>query len=413
MCLRSHSLSVLPDLRKWNGPSFRYHQSLELENILPAIMAALSERLQNAYETYLSRYNVRYNRLPLTRTVSSDGSDSSQSSFGSRTKEALLETKEALVEWLPSRHGISEKVARRRTVLLLAMAVSTMGICIFIIQAELRHISARVARNPQYDLGVVFEGTETMSVQTLEESCPIHSLNESEWFLHPARSTLHNRPSHIPEHRPLRKLSSQTDMSQACADLWISKGEVCQEIQVGTGLGDVSIDAVWTDVEQSKHWREWKAAYTASEITGARDVEAEGNHFRSHDEMRYSLRSAWRNLPFARRFFLLSTVLPVDSPPADVTALANDLSAVSCLAAQIPDWLDTSKVKLTPGPDNDSRLEVLSHWDLWQTYASNATELEDWKNKGLPTFNRWVTFGLAVNAGRHSPAICWAGTLYS
>lgn len=313
--------------------------------------------------------------VPLPRRAGSNRHPFSQSSLGTFSgDDELLQTRETPVERYSRRLRRLRKITLCRS--LVFLAISTLVMCGFLVLGELRYFLSRIPDTP------------ILSNQTLSPACPIHSLNQSEWLLHSINSSQYDRHTSLPEHRPLRMLSSQTEMSQACADLWISRGEVCQEIQAGGGLGEVSIDAVWSSMEDTPHFRAWKAAYAAAATAATDEAAAVDHHFRSHDEMRYSLRSAWRNLPFARRLFLLSSALPITPPSADIAATPSYITAAPCVAAQIPGWLNTSTAKLSSGPERESRLEVIPHYELFHTHAKDISELEEWKNQAIPTFNR-------------------------
>jgi hypothetical protein len=64
----------------------------------------------------------------------------------------------------------------------------------------------------------------------------------------------------------LRMLTSQSSMSQACTDLWISQEKVCLEISQGAGLPEVDVDFAWTFVEPSTHWEGWKDAFVKGDV---------------------------------------------------------------------------------------------------------------------------------------------------
>ena len=59
----------------------------------------------------------------------------------------------------------------------------------------------------------------------------------------------------------LRMLDSQKQMSLACADLWISRGEICETIKQGqVKLEEASISAVWSYSDpSSSHCKAWQA----------------------------------------------------------------------------------------------------------------------------------------------------------
>ena len=82
--------------------------------------------------------------------------------------------------------------------------------------------------------------------------------------LHPTGDTesLRVQSASVPAHRPLRMLDSQRLLSQACADMWVAQGEVCETIKQGiTPLPESTIDAAWTYVEPTEHWQAWMEHY--------------------------------------------------------------------------------------------------------------------------------------------------------
>lgn len=114
-------------------------------------------------------------------------------------------------------------------------------------------------------------------------------------------------------------------------------------------------------------------------------------HFRSFDEIRFSIRSVVQNLPYVKKMTLLATTLPSVPPPAPEEF--NDTDAFSaqlgCRVAQTPDWMDHNSVKLSPYGNevNDSRLEILSHWEQFDSQTTDQEETLAWKHSVLPTFN--------------------------
>lgn len=215
----------------------------------------------------------------------------------------------------------------------------------------------------------------------------------------------------------MRPQEFQLRTSQSCADLWVAKGELCQDLQVShrpdgddtefgrerkrrkeSVLGDADLDVAWSFVEPSSYWRKWELAYKG-ESQGQEDEGTGAKHFRSYDEIRYSIRSVVQNLPFVRKMTLLATTLPSSPPPSTPpTSSAEEPSNVNldafsaqqgCRVAQTPDWMRKESVKLTPhgNSNNISKLEVLSQWEQFDAQSTDQEEVLAWKHSVLPTFN--------------------------
>lgn len=226
----------------------------------------------------------------------------------------------------------------------------------------------------------------------LARTCGSIPWEEVGWYQHPTVYPLNASRQAHQKHLSLRPLEFQLRTSQECADLWISRGELCQELLADkegeSVIGDSDIDVAWSFVEPTPFWRKWKAAY-ANE-TEDEEIGSGANHFRSFDEIRYSIRSVVSNLPFVKKMTLLATSLP--SVPPEKSSL-DDLdrfsSEVGCRVAQMPEWMDHDSVQLTPyGNDNiQSRFSVLSHWEQFDSQTVDQEETLAWKHSVLPTFN--------------------------
>jgi len=191
------------------------------------------------------------------------------------------------------------------------------------------------------------------------------------WYRHP--SAYKEERVRSRQDDPLQPTYAQQAMSQPCTDQWISQGQKCAEVQAAKSLPDVVTDVAWTFVEPTEHWRTWKAAYKGIKETAEQKAE-KLVHFRSYDEIRYSIRSVAANLPFVRRKTLLATSLSEALPKENASiASFSEYQPKQCRVAQIPDWLDTESVALLPGSSPKvSDLEVLSHWELFDSRAKSA-----------------------------------------
>lgn len=186
----------------------------------------------------------------------------------------------------------------------------------------------------------------------------------------------------------LRKTAGETTFTQACADQWISRGTLCDELlgnsRNGT-LPEAVVDFAWTFVEDSNHWVSWKDYYA----TGQRRYKAEQGtrtkNFRSHDQLRYGIRSVIKNAPFMRKASLLSASLPIAGPP-ESQDLESHLfeqtleGTASCRIMQAPFWLNASLAVLP-----SSRIQLVSHWDAFSTSLTHS--ITNWRTNTLPVFN--------------------------
>lgn len=227
-----------------------------------------------------------------------------------------------------------------------------------------------------------------------------------------------------PLKRPLSPLESQLMFSQDCAEAWIARGELCDDIR-RNGLPESQLDVVWTWAgPANQHGTDWRNALGKSssapqgrrssrfsssraaavvEMPEPRQVVsssafwagrlavggglrkmllpgANEQHFRSHHELRYSQRSAVQNLPFAHNFHIVAGDLPVCGPNT------TDEYGDECQrddedrVGQVPSWL-----KAPDEQDSASRLQVDFHWDLFKT--PNASAAETWRGNTLPNYN--------------------------
>ena len=253
---------------------------------------------------------------------------------------------------------------------------------------------------------------ELRRLGSLEKAVDTATLSQSELASEGWRSfDTTSANSFQPKRRPLRPLRVQQITSQACADQWISKAELCEELQTEkASMEDSVIDVVWTWVAEDAHWLAWRNIYVARTTRikrwggqllkrvwisagsgkrplggggttpfGGRTSTTAGNrekHFRSHHEFRYSQRSVMTFLPSTRKLHLLATDLPV-CKPADTACQAADHRRIG----ETPFWLDVSKV------DQSNRYSLQYHWDLFKADVDDA---KNWREEVLPAYNRWV-----------------------
>ncbi|GAA6004454.1 hypothetical protein JCM10207_000733 [Rhodosporidiobolus poonsookiae] len=173
-------------------------------------------------------------------------------------------------------------------------------------------------------------------------------------------------------------------LSPRCAEMWVAEGRLCEELE-GAFDGDkapqIGLLYTWTNGSDVL-LRRWKAEITSGlsgRIRPGREAVREkltSNHFREHDELRYSIRSALRAFkPSALSSLrLVTTDLPANSLYSDllapVEAPLNYTPLVeSSRIGQQPTWLSSDTAHRTPP------LEVVHHTDLFD------------RSVALPTFN--------------------------
>ncbi|KPV78309.1 uncharacterized protein RHOBADRAFT_50790 [Rhodotorula graminis WP1] len=162
-----------------------------------------------------------------------------------------------------------------------------------------------------------------------------------------------------------------------CADEWVEEGRLCE---LG-GSGHEQVDLVWTWTNGSDPLlRRWRAEVTGTlagrvrpGVARVRDRKA-SHHFREHDELRYSLRSAVQAFePRALgKLHLVSTDLPANTLLSDIldnVPVGNITPVVEAArVGQVPSWLNRSAIPR-------EQLEVHHHSSFFEDTAD------------LPTFN--------------------------
>lgn len=342
---------------------------------MPAFVNTAARAIASAYNAIRgSSDDTTYSRLPLTITrTSSSGisydlsKDAEQDSWWPKLSGGDLENEDG--KWKEAWSNYKGKVA-------------TLGLTLAAILAALSLAYRQsTAHRPLF-------------LAALANTCESIPWKEVGWYQHPTVYPSNDRlPAHQ-RHLALRPLDFQQRTSQACADLWISQGILCEDLKVADGqdsiIGDSEIDVAWSFVEPTEHWLKWKAAY-ANETEGQEDNGTGAKLFRSFDEIRYSIRSVVQNLPFVKKMTLLATSLPSLPPPKPegLDSLDSFSTQLGCRVAQTPDWLNYESTKLSPSgnSNNHSRLEVLSHWDQFDSQSSDTEATLQWKHSVLPTFN--------------------------
>ncbi|GAA5891182.1 hypothetical protein JCM6882_006448 [Rhodosporidiobolus microsporus] len=164
----------------------------------------------------------------------------------------------------------------------------------------------------------------------------------------------------------------------ACADLLLAEGQLCDDAR-GSFAREPSVDLLWTWTNGSDPLlRRWRAEVTTSLSGRVKPGKAKvqkkltARHFREHDELRYSIRSALSAFvpPALRKIHLLTTDLPPNVLLSDLIDGNNITETVeSSRIGQVPSWLDRSSAGATPA------LETPHHSALFEDSLA------------LPTFN--------------------------
>ncbi|GAA5896666.1 uncharacterized protein JCM6883_006974 [Sporobolomyces salmoneus] len=215
-------------------------------------------------------------------------------------------------------------------------------------------------------------------------------------------------------HSPLRPtLSSSSFLSSDCLDAYVSKGELCQEME-GRWYADnqPKLDLVYTWHNGSDPlMSSWKGKVSAKvdpvawrkervkrarRLAGAQVL----RHFREHDELRYSLRSALASLsPESVRTIHLvvgDTPSHLAAPTlSDIPILfkSNNSTFTSnehVRLAQTPHWINLSTVEFAEPWANNSSTPVLRihpHSGLFKLNARSEEEARNWQDSVVPSFN--------------------------
>lgn len=188
----------------------------------------------------------------------------------------------------------------------------------------------------------------------------------------------------VPSRRPLVPLAAQKQTTYACAEQWISKGELCSAITSKKGsLRDSEIDVAWTWVTANDHWTGWRERLSqgmhrlrwTKRTSGDAAKNAKERHFRSHHQLKYSQRSIIKNLPWVKKLHLLASDLPA-CDPKDVLCSNTHEDRIG----EIPNWLNAD-IATTSG----SGFDLQFHWDLFKADDEDAGA---WRARSLPTFDR-------------------------
>ncbi|KAJ7638322.1 hypothetical protein FB45DRAFT_399046 [Roridomyces roridus] len=168
-----------------------------------------------------------------------------------------------------------------------------------------------------------------------------------------------------------------------CIDEWIARGQACK-----SGSNN-KMDVLWTWVNGSEPILvDTRRQLEASKPKGVRPavfVGSRSTHFRTHDEMLYSMRSVLTALPthLVGQYILLS---------ADVAAEDTE----ELRLGSVPTWLNV-----------DSAVRILHHSDVFRKPAVSETEARHWKDGIVPSFNSLAIESQIANVESLAPTLLY------
>ncbi|KAF8211706.1 hypothetical protein K438DRAFT_1807754 [Mycena galopus ATCC 62051] len=202
------------------------------------------------------------------------------------------------------------------------------------------------------------------------------------------------RPFKPPDNYLLKPFVAEPTLTERlpCVDQWVSQGKPCE-------FGEhAEVDAVWTWVNGSEPVLD----ATRNQLVAAQDKSRPGfapfrgarsTHFREHGEMRNSMRSVLKSLPFSlvRKYILLTADVPAD----DTEELR---------LGSVPTWLDLNQ-------QND-RVQVLHHSDVFRTLESlsptpDKIQGRAWRDRFVPSFNSLAIESQLANIEDLAPTILY------
>lgn len=149
--------------------------------------------------------------------------------------------------------------------------------------------------------------------------------------------------------------------SGSCLEDWVGAGQLCAPLVQSPAVLEASaMSVLWTWSNGSDPY--WAAAQQA--YHGTRN----SRHFRTHNELRYSLRSVLRNLPanLLRGFYLYTS----------------DLPSTEGRKGLLPSWLSTSMSQ------QSILVQPIFPHQVFKSSASRLlAEVNQWRQDALPTFN--------------------------
>lgn len=242
------------------------------------------------------------------------------------------------------------------------------------------------------------------------------------WYYYSHERTQASPRVDVTAPRPYIRTRGQRILDDRCAEQWIARGTVCDSLAdahtTATAAGDDGrIDVIWTwingsdpflgdlrtlasgedsaavaqngeeeeeDEEEEEELKEGEEEEDGKPVAGSSE-----HHFRDHDELRFSMRSVYQNVPHSliRKLYLFTSSLPYTTTNATVD---EEGLRHQGRMGHVPTWLDLTK-------DAQPPVALLHHWENFRVTDNVLTSLgypagdegsRQWRDKYLPTFNR-------------------------
>ncbi|KAJ8296782.1 3-O-alpha-D-mannopyranosyl-alpha-D-mannopyranose xylosylphosphotransferase [Rhodotorula toruloides] len=325
-----------------------------------------------------------------------DGQDGATEPLLARDKTALgavLDEEKALT-------AAQRPPSRWRTVLRLAGAALVFGMLVASSAIFIRVLlQQRHAVVPSVTLPSTLDSTNASTLSFAQQY--LSNISNSNVGVIPFPSTLY-KPVLRP--KPLDHTLSTEGWTPRCLERYVASGVLCVELDGRWNDAPPKLDLIWTWVNGSSaelmaDWRNKVAADAGWRIRLRRALQAGAasvvKHFREHDELRYSMRSALASLPDVSIATLHLVVgdtpaySPFAPPALDAASPAN-----ATRFAQIPHWLGLSNIGLSEPASTVPSLRIPSllvhpHSELFKSAQpdSDETQAADWRTSVVPSFN--------------------------
>ncbi|KAF7322041.1 hypothetical protein MKEN_00727000 [Mycena kentingensis (nom. inval.)] len=179
----------------------------------------------------------------------------------------------------------------------------------------------------------------------------------------------------------VRPIRAHTRLPDACIDEWVAEGrwrEAC--VHLHGIVEDARIDLVYIWVNGSDPYHQTSRA----SLLNARNHTTRDARFRQHDELRYSFRSAFKNLPWkagGSKWIVVAADLPAPGNGTEDEWLG-----------LVPQWLDVDTA-WAGGAGGEPPVYLYHDSQIFRmttepgTSPASVEEVESWRRSVLPTFN--------------------------
>lgn len=321
------------------------------------------------------------------------------------------------IELSPPPHAFKKSIRRHsfRTITIISVLLSvSLAIYYFdlfsIFADSLPHPDAPIPSDSSSAQDVP-SNTSTLDVPPISAALDVPPGTPDGWYFYNHSATFESPLQVISETRPYHQTRSQRVMNRACADLWIARGQVCNtmpdQIKSHVARGDDGkLDVFWTWINGSEPHLSELRTIAAEEDNAQKkkvkkpDAGAAEHHFRDHDELRFSMRSVYQNVPshLIRQLHLFTSSLPYTSTNISID---DDEMQTRGRMGHIPTWLDLSKNDI-----EKPAINIIHHWENFKVtenvlakagFPSGDVGARMWRDKFLPTFNRCVALSDIVS----------------